>query len=108
MAYWKTRSACKRCWKTKTGVEKSKAGLLLGLQVGSPVTAATSLVAAKGASRLVAVTPSGYTASSPPEQRPSSPMTGKIDKTKHEINICGAKHGSTQKKNMHSDLKMVR
>ena len=87
MAYWKTRSACKQGRKTKLGVKKSEAGLLLRLQVGSLVTAATSPVATKEASRLVVVTLGGYIAGSPPEQRPSSPRMGKIDRTKLEINI---------------------
>ena len=70
------------------GVEKSGANPLLRLQVGSLVRAATNPAAAKEASRLVAVTPGGYTTGNPPEQRPSSPRTGKIDKKKLEINIA--------------------
>ena len=76
------RSASRRGRKTKTGVGKPGASLLLRLQVGSPVKAATSSVIVKLG---------GFTAINPPEQRPSSLETSMTGMVKLEINIAELK-----------------
>ena len=72
----------KQIEKAKRCDGKSEARPLLRLQIGSPVRATTSLVAA---------TPGGFTTDSPPKHRLSSPRTSKIDIIKLEINLMELK-----------------